>query len=92
MKRLFIIGALALVLISCSDSRGSEKFLEHEGFTEITMGGFDFFAHGRDDWTTTHFTARNAAGRMVTGAVSHKPIYFIGPQWVIRIWKEEKEK
>jgi hypothetical protein len=57
MKYLIII-IFSIFIVSCSDAKGTEKFLESQGYSDIKTYGFDFWAHGKDDWSTTRFIAK----------------------------------
>lgn len=85
MKRLVMV-LLIVLLASCTNSKGTIKFLEAQGYTDIKTTGFDFFAHGREDWSTTGFTAKNSNGKTVKGAVSDKGWSLFRPKMNIRIW------
>jgi hypothetical protein len=90
MKYLIII-IFSIFIVSCSDAKGTEKFLESQGYSDIKTYGFDFWAHGKDDWSTTRFIAKASDGKYYEGAVSDKgPMALFRPKWNLRIWKEVK--
>lgn len=93
MKKLTIIAIMlaAVALSSCSNAQRTTEFLESQGYTNIRTAGFDLFAHGKEDWTTTGFEAVAPSGKRVKGAVSDKgPFAFFQPRMVIRVWGEVK--
>lgn len=86
MKKLLIaVAVCSLVLSSCSDPKGATAFLTQQGFTDIQITGFDFLSRGKEDLTTTGFTANNSQGQKVRGAVSRK-LKIFGPSMVIRFY------
>lgn len=90
MKRVFILVLVALLFVSCSDAKNTTEFLTNQGYTNIETFGFDFLAAGKDDWSTTRFTALSPTGKTVKGAVSDKgPLCFFRPRMNIRIWSEK---
>ena len=58
-----------LALAACDDTKTARRALEDAGYTDITVGGYASWYCGRDDDFATKFTARNPAGRLVSGAV-----------------------
>jgi len=67
MKYLY---PLALILVlGCTDEQRSRDTLVKSGFTDITVGGYDNWACGKDDSYATHFKAKNPQGQMVEGTV-----------------------
>jgi hypothetical protein len=67
MKRLLCLVALALA--ACTDDEGARRSLESQGFTDVQIGGYDAWSCGNDDTTATKFTAKNQAGKRVSGTV-----------------------
>ena len=59
----------ALLLAGCTQPDDAHRILKGMGFTQIAIGGYDFFACGQDDFFSTEFTARNAQGQFVSGTV-----------------------
>ena len=86
MKRVFIVIMIIGLFASCSNANGTKKFLMSQGYTDIETRGFDFWAHGKSDLTTTAFTATLPNGKRVRGAVSDKGPLTFGPRMNIRIW------
>lgn len=93
MKKLFggMILILVLLFASCSDPGGATKFLQSQGYTDISITGYDFFAKGKDDFTSTGFTAITPNGDFVKGAVTDKGPITFRPRWNIRIWNVVKK-
>ena len=62
---------LTLVLLSaCTNASETERTLLDAGYTNITTGGYEFFACGEGSHYTTQFTALNPKGnRNVKGVV-----------------------
>jgi hypothetical protein len=67
-NRAFAVAALML-LTGCDDPKTARHALDNAGYSDIQVGGYDFFMCGKDDDFATKFTARNPAGRLVSGAV-----------------------
>jgi len=53
----------------CCDHDGSMKALRGSGYTDITLGKYDFFSCGQGDAFSTHFKAKNPLGQVVEGTV-----------------------
>lgn len=65
-----IIGSIALLTAAaCTDDANTIRTLQAYGFTHIQTTGFEPYACSEDDTFQTGFTARNAQGRTVSGAV-----------------------
>ncbi len=47
----------------------ARKALRDAGLKPVKVGGYSFFACGKDDTFSTQFTATNAQGQTVTGTV-----------------------
>ncbi len=56
MKKLFFF---ALILAGCVDEGAARSTLSKAGFTQISIEGYQPFACGEDDATSTAFTATN---------------------------------
>lgn len=69
MSKWLLIGVLALTAIGCTDEHGARRVLEAEGYTQITMTGYDFLGCGKDDNFATGFAATNVNQKRVTGVV-----------------------
>lgn len=53
----------------CTDSDHAQKVLKQQGFTNIKITGYDFFACGRDDIYHTGFVAITRDNTVVKGTV-----------------------
>lgn len=71
MKKTLITLAvtLGLLMVACTDEAGARHALDSAGYTEIELTGFNAFECGDDDGTATGFTAKNPAGKRVSGTV-----------------------
>lgn len=69
ISRLMILVGLPLVLSACDDTTTARRALENMDFADIQVGGFAPFMCGKGDTFATKFTAKNAHGKTVTGAV-----------------------
>ncbi len=68
MKKIAILTA-ALILAGCTDANTATKALNSAGYSEISTGGYSWFACGQDDFYATKFTATNPAGYKTSGVV-----------------------
>lgn len=69
MKTKLVLILLSVILFSaCTDKENAEKFLKKEGYTDITMTGYDFFVCTKDDSQSTGFIAKRN-GKVVEGTV-----------------------
>lgn len=67
---LTALGIAAIVcLTGCDDPVRARRALDSAGYSDITVGGHDWWACADSDDYSTHFRARNPAGRMVEGTV-----------------------
>lgn len=71
MKKLkILVLALTLGLVStCTNEDSTRETLRKAGFTEVEVGGYDWFGCSDDDTFQTKFKARNPRGDMVNGTV-----------------------
>jgi len=70
---LVVIGLFVLWISlakGCTKPEETQKFLEAQGYTEITIKGYEWGMGGKADFWITGFTAMNANGKWVNGAVS----------------------
>lgn len=65
-KLIFIISALC---ISCTNPEKATQTLNHAGYTNIVITGYDPFSCGEDDTFKDSFTATNPNGMTVSGTV-----------------------
>ena len=70
MKKLLLIGLLALPLAACSVSpTDAERALHAMGIKQVKMGGYAFFGCGEKDTFKSTFEGVGADGQRVTGVV-----------------------
>lgn len=63
------LALIALALAGCTDNEASTRALEGLGFSEIQLTGYKIIGCAQDDTYSTGFTARNPAGKLVSGVV-----------------------
>ena len=69
MKKELMLLILSIILfLGCTDKENAEKFLKKEGYTDITITGYNFFACTKDDSESTGFIAK-INGKVVEGTV-----------------------
>lgn len=68
MKKLLLLLSM-LVVSGCTSEADAFRALEAEGYKDIQITGYNFFACSKDDTFQTGFTAKNKDGRTVTGTV-----------------------
>lgn len=69
MKKFFLLTVACLSLSACTAPDRSKTTLEDAAYSDVRMGGYNFFECGRDDVYATSFTAKNALGKTVRGTV-----------------------
>ena len=69
MKRIILLCATALAILSCTDTEGARKVLESQGFRNIEITGYNFFGCGKDDAVHTGFSATGLDGNPIEGTV-----------------------
>lgn len=67
MKRLLLI--TMFLLGGCTSQTDATRALQAEGYTDIRITGYDWFACSKDDTFHTGFSAKNRDGREVRGVV-----------------------
>lgn len=67
MKYLAII--VVLLLTGCTENDRATATLSKSGYKDINITGYDAFACGKDDWSSTKFIASNPLGQRVEGVV-----------------------
>lgn len=68
--RLPLLVCAAIALAGCTDEDGATKALHSAGLKPVSVGGYAWFAcDSKSDDFATKFTAVNAQGETVTGAV-----------------------
>lgn len=60
---------LALTLTACTDPDQVHSILSSQGYTEITVTGYEYFGCGQGDFYHTGFTAKSPNGTQVSGVV-----------------------
>lgn len=68
MKK-FLLAAMMLVLVGCSDSDGAKRAVESMGYTNVKTHGWALFGCADDDAFKTKFTATGQNGKPVSGVV-----------------------
>ena len=66
---IFVLPVILQVSGACSSPDRAKSTLEAAGFTDVQAGGYDYFACGKGDTFSTHFSAKNAQGHTVEGTV-----------------------
>lgn len=66
---LISCAALAIALVACTDETNTIRTLDSAGYTDIHTTGYSWFECGKDDTYHTGFTAKNPAGKQVSGTV-----------------------
>ena len=73
MKRTFLLVTsalgLALVASGCTAPKQAREVLLDAGYSEVEMGGYDWFGCSEDDALRTKFKAKGPTGRPVQGVV-----------------------
>lgn len=54
---------------ACTNDNGTMHALDSAGYTDIHIGGYSYFGCGSGDTYHTEFTAKNPAGKQVSGIV-----------------------
>lgn len=68
---IVVLGLFVLVIaVPHTDEEGARKALIHSGYKPISVGGYDFFGGGKDDFYKTKFTAVAPNGDVVSGCVT----------------------
>lgn len=68
-KRIIAIAMFGAIVAGCTDPRAANKALDDMGFTDVQMTGYRIFTCGKDYTFHTGFSAKNARGKIITGAV-----------------------
>ncbi len=69
-KIIFLAAATIAMLSGCTMGKErAERAVAASGMTDIQLGGHAWFACGKGDGLSRTFTAKNAKGGVVTGAV-----------------------
>lgn len=68
MKKLLLTLTL-LVLTGCTNADKATSVLHKQGYTDIEITGYDFFACSEDDLYATGFEAKSVTGEFISGTV-----------------------
>lgn len=85
MKK-FIIVILAFIISGCTNADNARRILEADGYTDIQMRGYDWFACSEDDMFHDKFTA--IKGDYLVDGVVCGELWFKGS--TIRVHKTRK--
>ena len=67
---IFAVAAAAVgTMAGCTNAPEAERALKAQNLEPVKVGGYAFFSCSEDDTFKTKFTAKNAKGETVTGAV-----------------------
>jgi len=69
MIKFILTVILSVFIISCTNESSARKILANQGYTNIRITGYDWFACGRDDIYATGFIATSQAGKEVEGCI-----------------------
>ncbi len=69
MKKLIAITAVLLLATACTNNNDAMRVLQENGFTDIQMTGYNWFACSKDDTYHSGFTAKSVTGVQVSGTV-----------------------
>lgn len=67
MRYLLVI--IALLFTSCVNEKEANRVLTQQGYTDIELCGYAWFACGRSDTYSTCFKATNHVGNKIEGVV-----------------------
>lgn len=67
--KLAFVAFLALATSACTSPETAIRILEQNGYTNIQMTGYSFFACSEDDTFATGFQATSPTGQVVEGTV-----------------------
>jgi len=68
MKKLMIL-AIFLLFCGCTDPQHATKILSDQGYKDIRITGYSFFACSEHDFYHTGFQAKSPTGTPVSGTV-----------------------
>lgn len=68
-KKFLFVVCVMFMLNACSDADTASKALRVNGYTDITITGWDMFTCSKDDTFCTGFVATAPNGERVEGAV-----------------------
>ena len=67
MKNIIILLTVVMLFTGCTSKSDAENALKGQGFTNVKVTGYKFFACSKDDFYHTGFTATNLVGNTVEG-------------------------
>ena len=67
MKTILLL--IVLLTIGCTKSDDTLRILKDQGYTNITITGYNHFSCGKGDKFKTGFTALSQANKVVSGTV-----------------------
>lgn len=68
MKKILLI-TICLLLAGCTNKEDAERALNNNGFDDVKVIGYSFFACSKDDFYHTAFIAKSKDGKEVKGVV-----------------------
>lgn len=69
MKKTLALLALAACLAGCTEPKHTAEILAINGYTNVQITGYAWFACSKDDWYHTGFTALGPTGLPIKGCV-----------------------
>lgn len=60
---------LSIFALACTDEAGARRALDANGFSSVTLSGFDWWSCSKGDTYATKFEATNSVGKRVSGVV-----------------------
>lgn len=69
MKRVLILLVFFLWICGCTNENDAVRILSENGYKDIQMTGYKFFACSQEDFYHTGFQATSPSGRSVSGTV-----------------------
>lgn len=75
MKYLLLLCALGVGFLSGCDRVGATRILQENGYRDIQITGYAWFACGHDDTYASRFKATSPSGAKIEGAVCEGLIF-----------------
>lgn len=69
LAKTALLAVIFMAIYGCTDNAGAVKALRGAGYTDIHVGGYNWFACSNNDTTSTRFSAKGPTGVQVNGAV-----------------------
>ena len=73
MKKFMLI-IVVVFMVGCTRPESARELLQREGYTNIEITGYAWFACGKDDWSQTGFRAKKN-GITIEGAICEGLIF-----------------